>query len=279
MRRVLFRNQPADAEKIAGYEVDAVDCTEHPHPEAETLPDRTQSRKGRYAPKVVGHRYSWVVRVVSWKPSWCMPQEVNQVESQETDSQVGAEQVKRLDQQGASLKAVVADSLYCNYVFLVAFLVTTTMAALVRMRSKRVHDEEAPVRKENERGRPYKHGRKFKPSDPHRLPDRIEETTILGQTIRLRAWHDLHFYRLPALVGLLLLVEFLKADGTPRFKRTLYLFWTGPQTMVREDLCRMYLWRFAIEHMFRFLKHWILELTLGSASAPIGVRSKLLSSK
>jgi hypothetical protein len=70
----------------------------------------------------------------------------------------------------------------------------------------------------------------------------------------LQAWHDLHFYKLPALVGLVLQVEFLKADGTPRFKRPLYLFWTGPQSVALTDLCRMYLWRFAIEHMFRFLK-------------------------
>jgi hypothetical protein len=76
----------------------------------------------------------------------------------------------------------------------------------------------------------------------------------LGQAVRLRAWHDLHFYQLPALVGLVLMVEFLKPDGTPRFKRPLYLFWTGSQTVALADLCRMYLWRFAIEHMFRFLK-------------------------
>lgn len=77
---------------------------------------------------------------------------------------------------------------------------------------------------------------------------------MLGQTIRLQAWHNLHFYKLPFLVGLVLRVEFLRADGTPRYQRPLYLFWTGPLTVPLSDLCRMYLWRFAIEHMFRFLK-------------------------
>ncbi|MBK8419317.1 transposase [Candidatus Villigracilis saccharophilus] len=33
-----------------------------------------------------------------------------------------------------------------------------------------------------------------------------------------------------------------------------WLFWTGPQSVALSDLCRIYLWRFAIEHMFRFLK-------------------------
>jgi hypothetical protein len=57
-----------------------------------------------------------------------------------------------------------------------------------------------------------------------------------------------------SLVGMVLRVEFLKADDTPRYKTPLYHFWTGPFTVPLEDLCRMSLWRFAIEHAFRFLK-------------------------
>lgn len=41
----LFRNQPSDADERLGYEVYAVNCTEHRYPEAETLPDQKQ-RKG-----------------------------------------------------------------------------------------------------------------------------------------------------------------------------------------------------------------------------------------
>ena len=265
VRSSLYRNQPSDAETVAGYEVYSIDCTEHPHPEAETLADRTQSKKGKYAPKTIGHRYSWAARVVSWKPSWCMPQDVERVPSEKTDSQVGAEQVKRLDKQGDRPKVAVADSLYCNYVFLVVFLTTITIAALVRMRSNRVLYEEPPEPKKKQPGRPRKHGDKFKLSAPSRPPDRCEQVTILGQSVQLSAWHDLHFYRLPALVGLVLMVQFLKSDGTPRFKRPLYLFWTGPQTVALEDLCRMYLFRFAIEHMFRFLKQ---HMGLGTSRSP-----------
>ena len=265
VRNCLHRNQPSDAETIDGYEVYAIDCTEEPHPEADTLPDRTQSKKERYAPKIIGHRYSWTVRIVSWKPSWCMPQDVERVESGKTDSQVGAEQVKRLDKQGNRPKVAVADSLYCNYIFLAVFLIASKIEALVRMRSNRVLYEEPPESKKNQCGRPRKHGAKFKPSDPNRSPDCSKQVTIMRQTVQLSAWHDLHFYRLPTLVGLVLMVQFLKADGTPRFKRPLYLFWTGPQTIALEDLCRMYLYRFAIEHMFRFLKQ---HMGLGSSRSP-----------
>ena len=40
----------------------------------------------------------------------------------------------------------------------------------------------------------------------------------------------------------------------PRYKRPLVLFWTGPQDVLLADVCRMYLWRFVIEHFFRFVK-------------------------
>lgn len=55
-------------------------------------------------------------------------------------------------------------------------------------------------------------------------------------------------------MGSVLCVEFLNEDGTPRYKRPIWLFWTGPNDVALQDLCRMYLWRFAIEHLFRFLK-------------------------
>ena len=255
LRQVLFRNQPEEAETIAGYEVYAVDCTKDPAPEAETLPDRGQSKKGRHAPIEVGHVYSWLVRLVARGTSWCMPLDIRRVPTESTDSQVGSEQVATLAAQESSRpKVVVADSLYCNVAFLSIFMTLQSVYALVRIRSNRVLYEEPPERQPGQRGRPRKHGDKFKLSAPSREADRVETCTLLGQQVRLMAWQDLHFYKLPFLVGMVLSVQFLKADGTPRFKRPLYLFWTGPTSVALADLARMYLWRFAIEHMFRFLK-------------------------
>ncbi|NJC98622.1 MAG: transposase [Anaerolineae bacterium] len=64
----------------------------------------------------------------------------------------------------------------------------------------------------------------------------------------------MHFKKLASLSATLVQVEFLKADGAPRYKRPMWLFWRGPPEVALADLCRMYLWRFAIEHLFRFLK-------------------------
>ncbi len=254
LRRVLFRNQPEEAETIAGYEIYAVDCTGDPAPEAKSLPDRGQSKKGRNAPLEVGHTYAWLVRLVERGTSWCMPLAIARVPTKSTDSQVGGEQVATLANHKSGPKVVVADSLYCNATFLSIFLTLQYVYALVRIRSNRVLYEEPPERQPGQLGRPHKHGPKFKLSEPSREPDRLEECTLLGPQVRLLAWTNLHFYQLPFLVGMVLSVQFLKADGTPRFKRPLYLFWTGPTSVALSDLACMYLWRFAIEHMFRFLK-------------------------
>jgi hypothetical protein len=254
VRQLLWSVQPLAAEEIAGYSVYGLDCTDEPHPEAETLAGRTQSKKGRDAPKVVGHRYSWLVRLVEQRPSWCQPIDVSRVGSEQSDSQVAVEQVRVLDKQGSGLKAVVADSLYSNCVFLSIFLLVQTVVALVRLRSNQVLYEEAPARLAAQKGRPRKHGPKFKLSAPSRAPDRSSVERWLSQSVRLSAWHGLHLAKLPTLVAVVVQVEFLKADGSARFKRPLFLFWSGPTSVPLFDLMRMYLWRFAIEHMFRFLK-------------------------
>jgi hypothetical protein len=265
LRRVLFRQQPVEAETIGGYEVYAVDCTGDPAPEAKTLPDRGQSKKGRHAPLEVGHTYSWLVRLVERGTSWCMPLDLGRVPTDSNDSQVGAEQVVSLAEHNDRPKVVVADSLYCNATFLAVFLTVQFVYGLVRIRSNRVLYEQPPEREPGQRGRSRKHGAKFKLSAPSRPPDRTETTTLLGQSVHLLAWTALHFHQLPGLVGMVLLVQFLKADGTPRFKRPLYLFWTGPASVALTDLALMYLWRFAIEHMFRFLKQ---HLGLTTANSP-----------
>ncbi len=159
LRKALFYNQPADAETISGYEVYAVDCTKEPAPEAETLPDRGQSRRGRYAPLEVGHVQSWLVRLVASGSSWCMPLDVRRVPTDSSDSQVGAEQVADLASHASDRpKIVVADSLYCNASFLAIFTMVPLIYALVRIRSNRVLYEAPPPRKPKQKARSPKHG-------------------------------------------------------------------------------------------------------------------------
>ncbi len=114
--------------------------------------------------------------------------------------------------------------------------------------------EEPKQKPKGSRGAPRKHGPSFKLNSAHRTANRRETFQLGEQTVRVQAWQKLHFKKLAAFVGTLVQIEFLKADGTPCYKRPMWLWWTGPQSVALSDLCRMYLWRFAIEHLFRFLK-------------------------
>ena len=252
--QALFAYQPGNSEQIAGYELYALDCTPNEREEAETLEDRGSLKTEKNEPVRYGHKYSWLVRLVEWGTSWVAPVDVRRVETRLTDSQVAKEQVRELDQRHPNLKVVVEDSLYGNHLFLAVFLVLKNTFALVRLRSNLVFYERPKPHVKGEKGAPAKHGAKFKLSEPSRPPDRIETFLLGEQTVSLQAWQGLHFKKLHALVGMVLRVEFLRPDGTPRYKRPMWLFWTGPETVALSELCRMYLWRFAIEHLFRFAK-------------------------
>lgn len=90
-----------------------------------------------------------------------------------------------------------------------------------------------------------------------RALDRTSLFQLGWQTIRLIAWYGLHLRHLPDLLGLALRVEFLKADGTLRYQHPEWLFWTGPEMVALDAICQMYLWRFAVEHAFRFMKQYL----------------------
>lgn len=251
---LLAEAQPAESEQMAGYEVYALDTTPDERPEADTLVDRGLLKAQKHEPVRVGQKFSWLVRLVKPGTSWVAPWDVRRVKTASNDNQTAAAQVQELDGQNSRPKVVVADSLYANQVFLAVFLVVKTIIALVRLRQNLTLYERPIPKPAGSRGAPRKHGPAFKMARPRRPPDRTTSFQLGWQSIRLSAWHGLHLRQLPNLVGLALRVEFLKADGTRRYQRPMWLFWTGPETVALEAICRMYLWRFAIEHAFRFMK-------------------------
>jgi Transposase DDE domain len=256
---------PEDSETIAGYRVYAVDATPNEHEEAETLPDRSVLKSSQSEPLRYGHKYSWVVRLIRFGTSWAAPVDVERISTEMTDTKLAAVQVQELDLRDPQAKVIVADSRYQDHQFLGIFEQFQRTFALIRLRSNGVLYEEPKQKPKGSRGAPRKHGSSFKLNGAHRTADRKETFRLGEQTVRVQAWQKLHFKKLAALVGTLVQIEFLKADGTPRYKRPMWLWWTGPQSVALSDLCRMYLWRFAIEHLFRFLKQ---HLGLNSNRSP-----------
>ena len=251
---ILAEYQPVEAEQMAGYEVYGLDATPDERPEAETLAERGLLKAQKNEPVRLGQKFSWLVRLVKPGTSWVAPWDVRRIKTSSNDNQTAADQVKELAGQNSRPKVVVADSLYANQVFLAVFLVVQTIIALVRLRQNLTLYEQPRPKPAGSRGAPRKHGPAFKMARPGRAPDQTTSFQLGWQVVRLAAWHKLHLRKLPTLVGLALRVEFLKADGTPRYQRPMWLFWTGPETVALDTICRMYLWRFAIEHAFRFMK-------------------------
>jgi len=218
------------------------------------VPDRSKASSAAHDKAVPGHRFSWLGRVIASGQSWFAPREVVRVPTTSRPGEVGAEQVQRLaaDPTPAQPKVIVVDSHFPVPPFLRASsALAPGVALLARLASNRVLDA-APRPPTGKPGRPRKHGAKLALRQPG-PPDRQETARRFGQDVRISAWVSYHFLAVPNLVGLVVRVEFLRADGSPRYKRPLWLFWSGPSAIARAALVRMDLLRFTIEHFFRFL--------------------------
>jgi len=256
---------PEDSEKVAGYAVYAVDATANEHEDAETLPDRGVLKSGKTDPRRYGHKYSWLVRLIHFGTSWVAPVDVERISTEVTDTQLAAVQVQELDLRDPQAKVIVADSRYEERHFLGKFEHFQHTFGLIRLHGNRVLYEAPKKKAKGRRGAPRKHGKPFKLNQSHRAADQRETFQLGKQTVCVQAWQKLHSKKLATPIGTLIQVEFLKADGTPRYKRPMWLFWTGPHEVALSDLARMYLWRFAIEHLLRFLKQ---HMGLGSNRSP-----------
>jgi hypothetical protein len=254
LKDLLCNSQDENWEKIAGYEIHAIDATPNERMAAETLPDRGALKAQQKDPVRYGHKYSWLVRLVQSSTSWVAPEDIERIGTETTDTKLAAQQVKDLDERNKHPKVVAADIRYRDRYFLGAFASRENTHALVRLQNNQKLSQEPVPKLKGSRGAPRKHGADFQLTAIEREPDARQEFFLGNQKIRVRAWHRLHFKRLTKVPGSVVCVEFLKEDGTPRYKRPIWLFWTGPENVTPEDLCRMYLWRFAIEHLFRFLK-------------------------
>lgn len=255
-RELLATAEPADAIEVAGYAIYPIDSTIQPRVDAETLADRGKVYSSSKEGTVPGHQYSWVGRVVAQGQSWFAPRDVERIATSTTPAAVGADQVKRLASKLATrvLGVVVADSHYAKRVFLMAFVNLPNLFILVRLACNRVLYGPPPVVTDpHRRGRRQRHGDKFRLKTPP-APERQAGWVFGKATVRLSAWTQLHFKDLPALVGMVVRVEFLTASGQAMYKRPLWLFWNGPGDVPLEALCLMYLLRFGIEHFFRFAK-------------------------
>lgn len=266
-----------------------------PRPFAPTLPDRTfvyqpNTVRGN-KPIAIGHQYSALVAYPEKRdpddPPWVVPLQMRRVSSEETATEVAAEQVEALMTDPSlpfhkALSVHVADSAYSAVRFLGQTEEHPNLVNVVRPRGNRVFYHQPPaVEGKRKRGHPRWYGSRFdlKDSSTWGEPDRVEETTLTtrqGRTyrVRLEAWDemrmrgkkDLPMHRKPFT---LIRARVLDEKGRPVFKRTLWLIVIGQR---RRELSLVDAWeaygrRYDIEHFFRFGKQRLLMAAYQTPSA------------
>lgn len=233
-------------------------------------------------PITIGHQYSAQViypeKDQPSDPPWVYPLSTRRIQSKETATSVGREQIDALMEDETlpfheELCIHVADSAYSAVLFLGSTEKHKNLVNGVRSRGNRVfYRQPLPVTGNQKRGRPPWYGERFSLKEPSTWgePDAVEETTLTtrkGQTycVQLEGWNDLlmrgkedlPMHQKPFT---LIRVRVLDEQGQPIFKHTLWLIVMGKR---RQELSLVEAWeaycqRYDVEHYFRFGKQRLL---------------------
>lgn len=277
LRRTLVAHRPADWPQVF-----AVDASTWDRCDAETSPERGfyyhASKHSAGQPIVAGWSYQWIAQL-DWAPdSWTAPVDARRipVDADVTDATcqqvrdlVGLLDVDRGDRDTADAPMFVFDAGY-DPIGLSHTLTDVDCQVLVRIRDDRVFYTDPDERAEATVGRPRRHGYRFKCGDPDTWPEPHDQLVVDDPrygTVTVTAWSGLH----PKLAGrgrwadhdqppivrgtvIRVAVEHLPKP-TARAKKTLWLWWAGPEVPDLEICWRAYLRRFDIEHTYRFAKN------------------------
>ena len=270
LRRLLVETRPTTWPQVF-----AVDASVWDRCDAECSPERgfyySASKHSAGQPIVAGWSYQWISQLSFSPDSWTAPVDALRIgpTTDATDATIG--QVRRLceslgPQRGAA-PLFVFDAGY-DPVALGAGLADVDAQVLVRIKSDRVFYDDPGPRRGPTKGRPPRHGRRFKLSDPRspRPDSEIQLHDPRYGTVRVRAWHHRHPKlpgrgrwagpEIPIVRGSVIRVD---VEHLPnpigRTKKTLWLWWSGPGAPDLELCFRAYLRRFDIEHTYRFVKN------------------------
>jgi hypothetical protein len=241
----------------------AGDHTNWSRPDAVKLKERTYEHSGTSIagnkPITLGQGYSTIAWIPENEGSWALPLRHERITSAESPIGKAIWQLKQVCKYLPTRPISVWDSEYGCAPFV---LKTANIPAdiLVRLRSNLCLWGEPEAY--SGKGRPKKHGDKFKLNEPTTWNEATSVLEIndpkLGR-VRVSLWKDLHFRQAATRPMLLLRVERLDAQGNMRVSKPLWLAWVGEEMPPLEEVWCLYLRRFTIDHWYRFLKqrlHW-----------------------
>jgi hypothetical protein len=241
----------------------AGDHTNWSRPDAVTLQERTFEHSGTSIagnkPITIGQGYSTIAWIPEDSGSWALPLRHERITSWESPIEKATWQLKQVCEHLPTRPISVWDSEYGCAPFV---LKTASIPAdiLVRLRSNLCLWGEPEAY--SGKGRPKKHGSKFKLNESTTWSEAasvLEVNDPKLQRVRVTLWQNLHFKKAATRPMLLMRVERLDEQGNLRVSKPLWLAWVGEQMPPLEEVWRLYLRRFTIDHWYRFLKqrlHW-----------------------
>jgi hypothetical protein len=274
LRALLVAQRPATWPLVF-----AVDASTWDRCDAECSPERgyyySASQHSAGQPIVAGWSYQWICQLDWTNDSWTAPLDMARIPPAHDAATATAEQIRRLVRllpDNAEVPLFVFDAGY-NPIAIGHDLAEARCECMTRIRDDRVFYADPPprARQAQRGGRPLRHGRRFKCSDPQTW-GRASMSLIASDhrygTIKVKAWHGLHPRvigrgrwadyggALPIVRGTVIRVD---VEHLPRptleTKKTLWLFWSGSGEPDLDRCWRAYLRRFDIEHTFRFIKN------------------------
>ncbi len=262
-----------------------LDATPNPRPYARTLSDRTfiyqpNPIKGN-KPINIGHPYSILSVLPEKNPeqtgTWVIPLSGVRVESEQTEREVGTEQINELLHHPAfsdpnQLYVLVVDSGYSARPFLCEQAQHENLVTVVRVRSNRVFYQSPQVGESHKRrGHPQWYGSRFdlKDETSWHPPDETTLTTLTTHrgkvlTAKITAWHQMlsrgtrdcpmHLHPF-SLIQILVTDESGKQMWRPMW---LSVFGQRRHQCQAEESWQAYRQRYDLEHFLRFGKQKLL---------------------
>jgi len=248
---------------VEGRPLLAGDHTNWPRPDAVTLQERTYEHSGTSIagnkPITIGQGYSTIAWIPEDSGSWALPLRHERITSWESPIEKAIWQLKQVCEHLPTRPISVWDSEYGCAPFV---LKTANIAVdiLVRLRSNLCLWGEPGAYAGI--GCPRKHGDKFKLNEPTTWGEaasvfQVDDPKL--KRVRVSLWKNRHFRKAVTRPMSLLRVERLDEQGNQRVSKPLWLAWVGEEMPPLEEVWRLYLRRFTIDHWYRFLKqrlHW-----------------------
>ena len=259
LRRLFARHTPRP---VRGQrELWALDGSVWPRPGAKTSPERTWVRfvtGGTPQSGVIGGwEYQWLVALPEMQGSWGLPLEVGR-----RDLAAGTATTLAIAQLRAALRVRAADAprplLLLDSRYDVVQLIAADLAVDILARlaaNRRFYRRPGPYQG---RGARRKHGPVFRLAEPstHGWSDRTQFVVDADHgVVRLDVWHGLHTQPAPHVELSVIRVCPARLPRRASPPKPLWLvWWGGPLPPDLRQVWRWYQRRFAVEHLFRFLK-------------------------